>query len=50
MRTAIRAAPGKAKEESIVSLSATTTTQPVVVRAAIRAADDLPDTATDGIR
>jgi hypothetical protein len=35
---------GKAEEESIVELSATTTTPPVVVRAPIRAAKDPRDT------
>jgi len=41
----IQAASGKTKEGSIVELSATTTTQPVVVWAATRAAGDPPDTA-----
>jgi hypothetical protein len=44
MRAVIRAASGKAEEEPIVELSATTTTPPVVVRAPIRAAKDLGDT------
>ncbi|MCI0687542.1 MAG: hypothetical protein L0Y54_09940 [Sporichthyaceae bacterium] len=44
MRAAIQRTTGKAKEESIEELSATTTTRPVVVWAAIRAADDLGDT------
>src|SRR5215470_13486470 len=35
---------GKAEEETIAELSATTTTQPVVVWAPIRAAEDLRDT------
>jgi len=38
MRAAIQAASGKAEEEPIAELSATTTTPPVVVWAAIRAA------------
>jgi hypothetical protein len=45
MRASIQAASGKAEEESIVELLATTTTRPVVVWAAIRAAEDLRDTA-----
>jgi hypothetical protein len=35
---------GKAEEEPIVQLSATTTTRPAVVWAPIRAAEDLRDT------
>jgi hypothetical protein len=45
MRAAIQAASGKAEEESIAELLATTTTRPVVVWAPIRAAEDLRDTA-----
>jgi hypothetical protein len=44
MRAAIQAASGKAKEEPIAELLATTTTPPVVVWAPIRAAEDLRDT------
>jgi hypothetical protein len=44
MRAAIQAASGKAEEESIVELLATTTTRPVVAWAPIRAAEDLRDT------
>jgi len=45
MRAAIQTASGKAEEESIVELSATTTTPPVVVWAPLRAAEDAGDTA-----
>jgi hypothetical protein len=45
MRAVIQAASGKAEEEPIVGLLATTTTQPVVVWAPIRADEDLQDTA-----
>jgi len=44
MRAVIQAASGKAEEEPIAALSATTTTWPVVAWAPIRAAGDLPDT------
>jgi hypothetical protein len=44
MRAVLQAAIGKAEEESIVELSATTTTPPVVVWVPIRAARDLRDT------
>src|SRR6266851_2613525 len=44
MRAAIQAASGKAEEEPIAELLATTTTPPVVVWAPIRAAKDLRDT------
>ena len=44
MRAVIQAASGKAEEESIVELLATTTTQTVVVWAPIRAAEDPRDT------
>ena len=44
MRTAIQTASGKAEEESIVELLATTTTRPVVVWAPVRATEDLRDT------
>ena len=40
MQAVIQAASGKAEEESIVELWTTTTTQPVVVWAPIRAARD----------
>jgi hypothetical protein len=40
MRAVIQAASGKAEEEPIAELWATTTTQPVVVWAPIRAARD----------
>jgi hypothetical protein len=40
---AIQAASGKAEEEPIAELWATTTTPPVVVWAPIRAAEDLRD-------
>jgi hypothetical protein len=43
-RSGVQAASGKAEEEPIVELLATTTTQPVVVWAPIRAAEDLRDT------
>jgi hypothetical protein len=45
MRAVIQAASGKAEEEPIAELWATTTTPPVVVWAPIRAAEDLRDTA-----
>jgi hypothetical protein len=45
MRAVIQAAFGKAEEEPIVGLLATTTTKPVVAWAPIRAAGDLRDTA-----
>jgi hypothetical protein len=45
MRAVIQAASGQAEEEPIAELSATTTTQPVVVWAPIRADEDLRDTA-----
>jgi len=41
----VQAASGKAEEEPIAELWATTTTPPVVVWAPIRAAEDLRDTA-----
>jgi hypothetical protein len=44
MRAVIQAASGKAKEEPIAELLATTTTPPGVVWAPIRAAEDLRDT------
>jgi len=44
MRAVIQTATGKAAEEPIVELSATTTTPPVVVWAPIRAAKDPWDT------
>jgi len=48
MRAVIQAASGKAEEESIVELSATTTTRPVAVWAPIRAAEDPSDTPREG--
>jgi hypothetical protein len=45
MRAAIQAASGKAEEEPIAELLATTTTRPVVVWAPIRAAEGLRDKA-----
>jgi len=45
MRSAIRTAAGQAEEESIVNLSATTTTPPGDIRAAIRGVEDLSDKA-----
>lgn len=44
MWAAIQAASGKAKEEPIVDLPATATTQPVAVWAPTHAAGDLGDT------
>ena len=44
MRAVIQGAIGKAEEEPIAALSATTTTKPVVAWAPIRAAEDLRDT------
>jgi len=44
MRAAIQATTGKAEEETIVELSATTTTPSVVAWAAIRAGEDPGDT------
>jgi hypothetical protein len=44
MWAVIRVTSSKAEEESIVELSPTTTTRPVVARAPIRAAKDLGDT------
>jgi hypothetical protein len=41
----VQAASGKAEEESIVELLATTTTRPVAAWAPIRAAEDPRDTA-----
>jgi len=43
MRAVIQAATGKAEEEPIVELLATTTTPPVAAWAPIRAAEDRQD-------